>query len=66
MDNLMMAGMRSASFAAARQPRGGALSDPDSAVGQSVSVAASSIIIASRFLASSNDSVVISAILRSR
>lgn len=35
-------------------------------LGQSVSMAASSIIIASRFLASSNGNLVISAILRSR
>ena len=43
-----------------------ALSRFDSADGQSVSVAASSIIMASRFLASSNGRLVISAILRSR
>lgn len=62
----MMAGMIATGFAEPRQPGRGALSDPDSPVGQSVSVAASSIIIASRFLASSNDRLVSSAILRSR
>jgi len=62
----MISPMVAARFAEARQWCGGALSDFDSVVGQSVSVAASSIIMASRFVASSNDRLVISAILRSR
>ncbi len=62
----MMSPMVAARFAEARQWCRVALSDFDSVVGQSVSVAASSIIMASRFAASSNDRLVISAILRSR
>lgn len=62
----MMASTAVAGFATARQRRCLALSGCDSAFGQSVSIAASSIIIASRFLASSNGRLVISAILRSR
>lgn len=55
-----------AGLAEIRQWRRGALLTLDSADGQSWSVAASSIIMASRFLASSNGRLVISVILRSR
>jgi hypothetical protein len=53
-------------FAKPGQQRRGPLSRLDSARRQSVSLAASSIIMASRFLASSSCRLTISAILRSR
>ena len=56
----MVVRMAAAGFAPVRQCHGGALSCFDSAHGQSVSVAASSIIMASRFLASSSCRLAIS------
>ncbi|BBN47596.1 hypothetical protein JHV675_03330 [Mycobacterium avium subsp. hominissuis] len=66
MDNLIIGRTVGERVARGAQRWCGDLSDPDSVDAQSVWMAASSIIIASRFLESSNDRLVISAILRSR